>query len=111
MNALLVLAVVVRTIAGSTTGGGYADGIGTEAKFSTPNNAVACGGAVFVADSGNHAIRRITSDGTVTTWAGALAQKGNADGERTAARFNFPMGISADAQCNLYVADTDNHSI
>lgn len=111
MNALLVLAVVVRTIAGPTTGGGYADGTGTDAKFSTPNNAVACGGVVYVADSGNHAIRRITSDRTVTTWAGALAQKGNADGERTAARFNLPMGIAADAQCNLYVADTDNHSI
>lgn len=111
MNALLVLAVVVRTIAGPTTGGGYADGTGTEAKFSTPNNAVACGGMVYVADSGNHAIRRITTDGTVTTWAGALAQKGNADGERTAARFNFPMGIAADAQCNLYVADTDNNAV
>ena len=46
MNAVLVLAVVVRTIAGPTTGGGYADGIGTEAKFSTPNNAVACGGVI-----------------------------------------------------------------
>lgn len=101
----------VRTIAGPTAGGGYADGIGTAAKFSAPNNAVACGGAVFVADSGNHAIRHITRDGAVTTWAGVLTAAGSADGDRTAARFNFPMGIAADAQCNLYVADTGNHTI
>lgn len=101
----------VRTVAGSTTGGGYVDGTGTNARFSGPTNAVACGGAVFVADTGNHAIRRISHDGVVTTWAGALTEEGSADGDRGAARFSLPMGIAADAQCNLYVADTGNHTI
>ena len=101
----------VRTVAGPTTGGGYVDGTGANARFSGPANAVACGGAVFVADAGNHAIRRISHDGVVTTWAGALTEEGNADGDRTAARFRFPAGIAADAQCNLFVADTDNHTI
>src|SRR5687767_5213694 len=101
----------VRTVAGPTTGGGYADGVGTNARFSGPTNAVACGGAVFVADTGNHAIRRISHDGVVTTWAGALTEEGSADGDRIAARFSHPMGIAADAQCNLYVADTGNHTI
>jgi streptogramin lyase len=101
----------VRTVAGPTTGGGYADGVGTNARFSGPTNAVACGGAVFVADTGNHAIRRISHDDVVTTWAGALTEEGSADGDRIAARFSFPMGIAADAQCNLYVADTGNHTI
>jgi streptogramin lyase len=101
----------VRTVSGSTTGGGYVDGTGTNARFSGPMNAVACGGAVFVADTGNHAIRRIAHDGIVTTWAGALTEEGSNDGDRTAARFRFPAGIAADTQCNLFVADTGNHTI
>jgi streptogramin lyase len=101
----------VRTVAGSTTGVGYVDGTGTNARFSGPTNAVACGGAVFVADTGNHAIRRIAQDGAVTTWAGALTEEGSTDGDRIAARFSLPMGIAADAQCNLYVADTGSHTI
>jgi streptogramin lyase len=110
-TALPAQTVRVRTIAGPTAGGGYLDGTGTAAKFSAPNNAVACGGAVYVADTGNHAIRHITREGVVTTWAGALTVAGSADGDRTAARFSFPMGIAADGQCNLYVADTGNHTI
>jgi sugar lactone lactonase YvrE len=101
----------VRTIAGPITGGGYVDGTGTNARFSGPTNAVACGGAVFVADTGNHAIRRISHEGVVTTWAGVLTEEGSADGDRTAARFRFPAGIAADAQCNLFVADMGNHTI
>jgi sugar lactone lactonase YvrE len=110
-TALPAQTLRVRTIAGPTAGGGYLDGTGTAAKFSAPNNAVACGGAVYVADTGNHAIRHITREGVVTTWAGALTAEGSADGDRIAARFSFPMGIAADAQCNLYVADTGNHTI
>jgi sugar lactone lactonase YvrE len=111
VTTTLTAQVRVRTVAGPATGGGYVDGAGTNARFSGPTNAVACGGAVFVADTGNHAIRRISHDGAVTTWAGALTEEGSADGDRTAARFRFPAGIAADAQCNLFVADTDNHTI
>lgn len=100
----------VRTVAGPTTGGGYLDGAGTNARFSGPTNAVVCAGSIFVADTGNHVIRRI-SGGVVTTFAGALTEEGSADGERTAARFSLPMGIAADSQCDLYVADTGNHTI
>jgi streptogramin lyase len=101
----------VRTVAGPTTGGGYVDGTGTNARFSGPTNAAVCGGSIFVADTGNHVIRRISHDGVVTTWAGALTEEGSADGDRTAARFNLPGGIAADTDCNLYVADTNNHTI
>lgn len=111
VTATLPAQLRVRTVAGSTTGGGYVDGVGTNARFSAPTNAVACGGAIFVADTGNHAIRRIGSDRAVTTWAGALTVEGSTNGERTEARFSLPAGIAADAQCNLYVADAGNHTI
>lgn len=120
LGAVLLVAVTttlpaqtlrVRTVAGPTTGGGYVDGTGANARFSGPTNAVACGGAVYVADAGNHAIRRISHDGVVTTWAGALTEEGSSNGDRTAARFRFPAGVAADAQCNLFVADTGNHTV
>lgn len=101
----------VRTLAGSRTGGGYADGIGADARFSAPSSAVACADAIYIADAGNHAIRRVTREGVVTTYAGSLAKAGNANGDRTAARFNLPSGIAADAQCNLFVADRGNNAI
>ncbi|MGZ5442804.1 MAG: hypothetical protein ACXW5U_30625 [Thermoanaerobaculia bacterium] len=108
---LLILALTVHTLAGPATGGGYADGHGASARFSAPTNAVACGGAVFVTDTGNHAIRRIDAGGNVTTWAGALTVAGNTDGDRTIARFRLPGGIAADGQCNLYVSDAGNDRI
>lgn len=111
VTAALPAQLRVGTVAGSPTGGGYADGVGTNAKFSAPTNAAACGGAIFVADTGNHAIRRIGPDRAVTTWAGALTEEGNANGDRMAARFSLPAGVAADAQCNLYVADAGNHAI
>src|ERR1043166_837609 len=118
MRALLLLLISttavaqtweVRTLAGSRKGGGYADGIGGEARFSAPSSAVACADAIYVADAGNHAIRRVTREGVVTTYAGALASAGFVDGKN--ARFNLPSGITADAQCNLFVADRGNNAI
>lgn len=100
-----------RHLAGTDTGGGYADGAARAARFSTPGAVVACGGAIYVADAGNHAIRRLSPDGNVSTWSGALTESGSADGDRTIARFRYPAGIAADNDCNLYVADSGNHTI
>lgn len=100
-----------RTLAGTDRGGGSADGPAAEARFASPAGAAACADAIFIADAGNHAIRRLSRDGQVTTWAGALGQAGSADGQRLEARFRYPSGIAADAQCNLYVADRGNHVI
>jgi hypothetical protein len=103
----------VDTIAG--TGLGNADGPGLiNAKFSGPAGISAAGGILYVADTRNHRIRKIVEDPpgtfTVTTIAGNGTQ-GFADGAGTAARFNYPRGITIDAGGNLYVADTNNHSI
>jgi len=104
---------VVTTLAGSPGNSGSVDGAGAAAQFSSPYGvAVDGGGNVFVADSGNNAIRKITSAGVVTTFAGkAGPNAGNTNGNATDARFNNPSGLAADTAGNLYVSDTNNHTI
>ncbi|MEJ0088157.1 MAG: hypothetical protein WDM80_00140 [Limisphaerales bacterium] len=65
-------------------------------------------GNLFVADSQNHAIRKITTNGVVTTFAGQLGVAGSANGTGTAARFDSPCGLAFDKAGNLYVSDTGN---
>jgi DNA-binding beta-propeller fold protein YncE len=74
---------------------------------------VSDGTDLYVADTGNHTIRKIViSTGAVTTFAGTAGISGSADGTGTAARFNSPYGITIDATgTNLYIADTNNHTI
>jgi sugar lactone lactonase YvrE len=73
--------------------------------------AIDSNGNVFVADSGNHVIRRISaSTGAVSTWAGS-GVAGYANGIGTAAQFNGPRALAIDTAGNLYVADTGNHVI
>lgn len=100
----------VATLAGNGRTGST-DGKGTNAQFFTPKALVVDSkGNVFVTDTNNHLIRKITPDGTVTTFAGSGVQ-GSADGNGTNAEFRFPSGISIDLQDNLYIADTENHTI
>ena len=102
--------LVVTTFAGS--GRGSADGTGTAARFYQPEGiAIDVVGNLFVADTYNCTIRKITPDGLVTTIAGLAGNHGSADGVGSAARFDFPVGIAIDAAGNLYVADTDNYTI
>jgi sugar lactone lactonase YvrE len=105
--------MTVTTIAGSTSGGGYVDAAGEEARFSFPHGvAIDRDGNVFVSDRGNHVIRRITPAGEVTTFAGTAGLSGSADGAGAAARFYHPAGLAVDLATNiLYVADSWNHTI
>jgi len=100
----------VTTFAGSGTEG-YADGLGTAASFYAPFGvAVDASGNIYVAEFGNHRIRKITASGNVTTLAGS-GIAGYADGQGTAASFSYPTGLAVDANGNVYVADYGNHRI
>ena len=68
-------------------------------------------GNVYVADTYNHTIRKITPAGVVTTLAGSAGSSGSADGTGSAARFYWPSGVAVDSAGNVYVADTGNHTI
>ena len=103
---------VVTTLAGSSGQAGSSDGSGSGALFLYPYAvAVDALGNVYVADSGNNNIRRVTAGGSVSTLAGAVGFAGSVDGAGTAALFNMPQGIAVDAAGNVYVADTNNSTI
>lgn len=100
----------VTTFAGSGKPGSK-NGQGTAATFNYPANiAIDQSGNLFVADLGNHQIRKITPSGTVTTFAGSGARKFE-DGIGTNASFNIPEGLVFDSSQNLYVVDAYNSRI
>ena len=91
--------------------GGSADGAGTAAQFRYPYGvAVDSDGNVYVADTDNHRIRKITPEGVVSTFAGTGIE-GHQEGAGTAAQFNGPIGVAVDSSGNLYVADGGNGCI
>ncbi len=100
----------VSTLAGDGTEG-FADGSGAQARFRQPVALVVnADGNLYVADFGNHAIRKVSMSGAVTTIAGdSLA--GYSDGTGKSARFNGPSGIVSDQTGTLYVADFFNNVI
>jgi ATP-dependent protease HslVU (ClpYQ) peptidase subunit len=99
---------IVTTIAGSTEG--FANGLGTAAQFNQPAGiCIDALGNLYVADSNNNCIRKITPTGLVTTFAGSTA--GFVDGFVTAAKFYYPHDICIDTLGNLYIADTFNNKI
>lgn len=102
----------VTTVAGLPRSAGSVDGVGSAARFDRLNGiAVDSAGVVYVADSNNHAIRRITAGGVVSTLAGLPGRAGSADGTGGEARFDYPQGVVVDPAGNLYVTDSRNATI
>src|SRR5215203_6539094 len=101
----------VTTLAGVAETSGSNEGRGAQALFNAPNGIyVNAAGTVWVADTGNHTIRKI-SGGYASTFVGSPGDFGWVDETGTLARFRSPRGITGDPAGNLYVADTLNHSI
>lgn len=99
----------VQTLAGGRRG--FADGLGAAARFDTPSGiALDAAGNLYIADTGNHAIRKMTPDGRVTTLAGT-GRPGWRDGPGAQAQFDGPVGIAVDAAGRVLVADTYNDRI
>ena len=100
---------LVTTLAGGREG--FADGAGAAASFHTPSAlALDRDGNLYVADTGNHRVRKVTPDGQVSTLAGD-GNAGFADGPPASARFNAPVGVAVDKEGNVYVADTYNDRV
>ncbi|MEB3195958.1 MAG: hypothetical protein VKP62_02035 [Candidatus Sericytochromatia bacterium] len=98
----------VTTLAGSSNG--YQDGLGAAARFASPQGlAVDASGTIYVADTFNHRIRKVTPGGEVSTLAGSSS--GYQDGAGASARFTVPTSVAVDASGTVYVADKGNHRV
>ena len=101
-----------RTFSGKPGGTGNSDGAGNRARFYYPYGITADGaGNVYVADTYNNTIRKVTSSGLVTTLAGCAGKTGSTDGTGSEARFSSPTSVAVDSDGNVYVADTYNNTI
>ena len=103
---------MITLAAATTVGGGEFKSPGSTAQFNQPwGVAVDATGNVYVADSGNDTIRKITPAGIVSTFAGQAGSAGDADGVGNAARFKTPRNVTTDSAGNLYVGDVGNGAI
>jgi sugar lactone lactonase YvrE len=102
----------VTTVAGGNLEGKLADGQGRGASFNHPMDLTVDGnGDVFVCDRDNHAVRRVSSTGMVTTIAGSPSDSGTQDGEPSTATFTLPQSITLDPAGNLYVTHGASHRV
>ncbi|MFV0418012.1 MAG: IPT/TIG domain-containing protein [Dysgonomonas sp.] len=101
-----------KRVSSSLVTGGHRDGELSIAQFREPSQ-IFCDseGNMYVADAGNHCIRRITPDGTVETTLGMPGTSGWKDGSKEEALFNFPTGIGISSDGSVYVADFNNGRI
>jgi hypothetical protein len=113
----ITAAGAVTTLAGSAGQAGTSDGSGNAARFNNPTGIdVDASGNLYVADSTNNLIRKVSSTGVVTTVAGLAGVSGSTDGEGNVALFNQPSGVAVDNtggvhSGSVYIADTGNSTI
>ena len=106
--------MVITTVAGTGTQGSVGDnGAATSAQFFNPNGVAAdSSGNLFIADAGNHKVRKVANNGIITTFAGTGAPGCTGDdGLAISALLNVPQGVAVDVSGNLFIADSGNHKI
>src|SRR5574341_2425425 len=109
-QALLAAPGDITTIAG----GGVGDtGLATSASLYLPRGIhVTASGVIYIADTLNHRVRKIDTNGIITTIAGNGIKGFSGDGGlATAASLNYPMGVAADGAGNIFIADAHNHRV
>ncbi len=114
VRKIAIATATVSTLAGAPgQGPGGSDGVGAAARFNAPQGVVSDGaGNLFVADSGNHTIRKVVvATAAVGTLAGAAGQADTTDGVGAAARFFYPTAVAVDGAGDLFVADTENGTL
>jgi uncharacterized protein (TIGR03437 family) len=105
---------IITTVAGSGTAGFSGDGgLATAAQMSSPTGVLAdASGNLFIADTGNQRIRKVSASGIITTVAGSGTAGFSGDGGlATAAQLSIPSGVAVDAAGNVFIADTGNRRI
>ena len=112
-TAVLAVNHTLSVVAGQLGGVGNTDGTGAAATFYEPGGAAVdtVNNLIYIADTANQTIRKITAAGVVTTFAGTAHIFGFADGAGTAALFNSPQAVAVDGNGNVYVADTGNDAV
>jgi sugar lactone lactonase YvrE len=103
---------MVSTLAGLLGTSGTNDGTGNGARFNYPEGiSVDSTGNLYVSDTSNVRIRKVTPSGVVSTLAGSTAGYGSGDGTGSAAQFEYPVGITVDKSGNVYIADPENYNV
>lgn len=102
----------MEVVAGRIGVEGAQDGSANRSTFRYPQGLVLdAAGNLYIADSGNGVIRRLTTDGTVETWAGSPEERGTINGDRFEARFVTPLGLAWDITGDLWISDYSAHTI